>query len=385
MRFKDIVGQQQVKDKLIKSFKDGRVAHTQLYIGREGVGALPLAIAFSQYLNCENKTENDSCGVCSSCRKYEKYAHPDLHFVFPTNKPEGFKEDPSSELFYKQWIEYLQKCNGYAIQSEWYSFLNIGKKQGNIYARDANQLIRILALKSFEAKYKTVIIWMAERMDTNPANKLLKTLEEPPPDTLIFLITERYELLLPTVRSRAQLVKIPKIADDDIKKELINFTSIENTEDIDYAVKNSGGNWNRALQHIKQIDEAEENFKDFREWLLLCYKYDYKNIFSFVQKIAAKGREKQKSLLSYGLQVVSNSLLINNGNVGIVTGGRDEKSFLVKFAPFINETNRYEFYEALNEAIYHIERNVHPAILFGDLSFTFVELLYKARKAASKA
>jgi DNA polymerase-3 subunit delta' len=389
MKFKDVIGQKELKEKLITAFNEGRVAHTQLFIGNEGSGTLPLAIAFAQYINCENKSDNDSCGECSSCKKFQKFAHPDLHFVFPTNKPEGFKDDPSSEVFYKEWFEYLQNVNGYALQNDWYSFLNIGKKQGSIYARDANNLIRALSFKNYEAKYKVAIIWMAERMDTSPANKLLKTLEEPPDNTLIFLIAERYELLLPTVRSRAQLVKVPKIARDDLSSALLSLPpkeeALPSEEDIENIVNNANGNWNRALKMLSENDDNTENFKEFREWLLLCYKLDYTGIFQFVKNLSTKGREKQKSFLQYGLSVVSDSLKINNGHQEIISGGKDEKDFLLKFAPFINEVNQVAFYEALNEAIYHIERNVHGAILFGDLSFTLMELLYKGRKMASKA
>ena len=388
MKFKDVIGQNEVKEKLIKAFKEERVPHTQLFTGKEGTGALPLAIAFSQFINCENRSENDSCGECPSCKKYEKFAHPDLHFIFPSNKPEGFKENPASELFMKQWIEYLQKVDGYALQNEWYSYLNIGKKQGSIYARDANNLIRILGLKAYEAKYKVVIIWMAERMDATPANKLLKTLEEPPENTIIFLISERYELLLPTVRSRAQLVKVPKIKDEELKKAIIEkFPDFADSKEeyLETIIKNANGSWNKALELVSEEYSTEENFSDFREWLLLCYRYDYPKIFEFAQKMSLKGREKQKSFLQYGLDVVSSSLKINNGNKNLISGTNDEKTFLIKFAPFINEINQLEFYNALNEAVYHIERNAHAGILFGDLSLTLVELLYKGRKKTSKA
>ena len=386
MQFKDIIGQQGAKSKLLKAHKEGRVAHAQLFLGPEGSGALPLAIAFGQYVNCTNKQENDSCGTCSSCIKFEKYSHPDLHFIFPSNKPEGFKENPSSELFTKQWIEYINQANGYAVQNDWYSFLNIGNKQGNIYARDANNLIRILSFKPYEARYKIAIIWMAERMDASPANKLLKTFEEPPEDTLIFLVAERYELLLPTVRSRAQLVKIPKLKENDIKIALNHAAETNsniNLSNINHIVTNATGNWNKAFTLSTQTEEDQTNFENFREWLLLCYKFDYPAIFKFVQKLGGLGREKQKNFLRYGLQVVHNSIQINNKNGQVVAGGNNEKTFFNSFAKYINQANQYDFYNALNEAIYHIERNAHPAILFGDLSLTLAVLLNRGRKAIS--
>ena len=386
MQFKDIIGQEGAKSKLLKAYKEGRVAHTQLFLGPEGSGALPLAIAFGQYVNCTNKQENDSCGTCASCIKFEKYSHPDLHFIFPSNKPEGFKENPASELFTKQWIEYISQAKGYAVQNEWYSFLNIGNKQGSIYARDANNLIRILSFKPYEARFKIAIIWMVERMDTTPANKLLKTFEEPPEDTLIFLVAERYELLLPTVRSRAQLIKVPKLKEEDISLAISRAADTNPDIDItnlDHIIANAAGNWNKALTLSTQAEEDQTNFENFREWLLLCYRFDYPAIFKFVQKLGGLGREKQKSFLRYGLQVVHNSIQINNKNGQVVTGGESEKTFFNSFAKYINEANQYDFYDALNEAIYHIERNAHPAILFGDLSLTLAVLLNRGRKAIS--
>jgi DNA polymerase-3 subunit delta' len=385
MRFKDIIGQEEAKSKLLRAYKEGRVAHTQLFLGPEGSGALPLAIAFGQYVNCTNKQDDDSCGECPSCKKFEKFSHPDLYFIFPSNKPEGFKEDPSSELYSKQWIEYLQQVNGYAVQNDWYSFLNIGNKQGNIYARDANNLIKVLGFKPYEADYKIAIIWKAEKMDAAPSNKLLKTFEEPPDDTLIFLIAERYELLLPTVRSRAQLVKVPKLTDDDIREFLMREADNGqlNQWDIEAVVANAGGNLSRAKQLLTQPDDDHANFEKFREWLLLCYKFDYPAIFSFVQNLAGMGRERQKSFLQYGLNVVHQSLQINSNNGQLVTGGKDEKVFLNNFAKFINQANRDDFYKELNQAIYHIERNAHPAILFGDLSLTLAILLNRGKKAIS--
>jgi len=387
MQFKDIIGQEEAKSKLLRAYQEGRVAHTQLFLGMEGSGALPLAIAFGQYVNCKNRQETDSCGTCSSCKKFEKFSHPDLHFIFPSNKPEKSKEEPSSETYSKQWIEYLQKVNGYANQNDWYSFLNIGNKRGSIYARDANNLIKVLSFKPYEATYKIAIIWMAERMDASPANKLLKTFEEPPENTLIFLIAEHYELLLPTVRSRAQLVKIPKIKANNLREALQK--KAKTTPDIDISqldsiVANANGNWNQALNLLMQTEDNHDNFEKFREWLLLCYKYDYPAIFAFVQKLASIGREKQKSFLQYGLQIVHNSIQINSKNGQLITGSNDEKIFFNNFAKFINHTNQYDFYEALNEAIYHIERNAHPAITFGDLSLTLTVLLNRGRKALAQ-
>ncbi|NOX87323.1 MAG: DNA polymerase III subunit delta, partial [Chlorobi bacterium] len=209
MQFKFIIGQQEVKEKLLNSFNKKRVAHTQLFLGPEGNGSLALAIAFAQYVNCRNRTEADSCGKCPSCLKFQKFAHPDLHFFFPTTTNDRVKKEPKSELFMEEWRNYLGNFESYPTQKGWYEAIRAGNKQGMIYVRDASSFIQHLALKAFESEYRTFIIWLPEKLHPAASNKLLKTFEEPPDNTLIFLIAERYELLLPTVRSRAQLVKVP--------------------------------------------------------------------------------------------------------------------------------------------------------------------------------
>ena len=187
MQFKSIIGQQALINKLIASYNENRVAHTQLFLGNEGSGALAIAIAFAQFLNCTNKIDNDSCGECASCIKFEKLAHPDLHFYFPTATNPSIKKDPRSGLFLVEWRSYLSDSNAYISQKGWYEHLGIGNKQGYIRKDDANELIGKLSLKAYEAKFKIVIIWMVDRMNESASNKLLKTFEEPPDNTIIIL------------------------------------------------------------------------------------------------------------------------------------------------------------------------------------------------------
>ncbi len=198
MQFKKIIGQNDIKSRLIKGIEDSRIAHTQLFVGPEGSGTLPLAIAYGQYINCNNRTETDSCGVCPSCIKFEKYSHPDLHFYFPNTGTESVKKDPQSILFLNEWRKYLSSCDSYATKSNWHSALGVGNKQGLINVRDAKNLISKMSMKPYEANFKIIIIWLAERMNTEAANKLLKTFEEPPTNTVIILVSERYELIIPT-------------------------------------------------------------------------------------------------------------------------------------------------------------------------------------------
>jgi len=379
MQFNSIIGQQSLINKLITGYNENRVAHTQLFLGNEGSGALAVGIAFAQFLNCTNKANNDSCGECSSCIKFEKLVHPDLHFYFPTATTSSVKKGPKSELFLNEWREYINKNNAYITQSGWYEHLGIGNKQGYIRKDDANEIISKLSLKAYEAEYKVVIIWMIDRMNEAASNKLLKTYEEPPENTLIILVGEKYEKLLATVRSRAQLFKVPKLTESEIANKLTE-EGIEENKAKDVALL-SNGNWNLANDIINNAEETQTNFINFRKWLRLCFQpKDYAALVKFNQEMGKIGREKQKSFLSYGLEVIHNSILQNNNSGSVIKKAGEELDFAKKFSPFINEANQTEMYTALNQAIHHIERNAHAGILFSDLSFTIVDLIVKGRK-----
>jgi len=384
MQFKSIIGQQEVKNKLLNSFVKKRVAHTQLFLGPEGNGSLALAIAFAQYINCENRTETDSCGTCPSCVKYRHLAHPDLYFFFPTTTNEKVKKEPKSELFLNEWRSYLENSHGYPTQNGWYEHIGVGNKQGTIYTRDASDFIQRLALKTYEAEYRVFIVWMAEKLHRQASNKLLKTFEEPPDKTLIFLIAERYELLLPTIRSRAQLVKIPRIDDESLKLALISRKQIPENQAGEIAMQASG-NWNFASEIAENIEDTQTNFIRFRDWLRLCFKPgNHIELNSFNGELSRSGREKIKSFLNYGLETIHNSILVNSGQTNLLRKSGDEADFTQRFAPYINNTNQKEVYELLNQAIYHIERNAHPGILFSDLSFKMNSLLKKGRQNIKK-
>ncbi|PLX00927.1 MAG: DNA polymerase III subunit delta' [Marinilabiliales bacterium] len=381
MQFKNIIGQKPVIDRMLSSYRENRVAHTQLFLGTQGTGVFPLAMAFAQFINCQHKQENDSCGVCPSCKKYEKLSHPDLHFFFPTTTNDSVKKDPKSELFLNEFREYATKSGLYITQSGWYNHLKVGNKQGSIFVRDAGDIIQKMALKSYEAPYKVIIIWMAERLNDSASNKLLKTFEEPPENTIIILIAERYELILPTVRSRSQLLKIPKIAATDIKEALIGRFDLD-YEKAENIAALSSGNWNLAQDLIENTEEVQANFIAFRQWLRYCFKPgDFIELNKFNADVARLGREKQKGFLNYGLEVVHQSMLHNQNHNDLVLKKDEELDFSSKLAPFINAANQLEIYQLLNEAVYHVERNAHPGILFTDLSFKLIDLLQAGRKS----
>ncbi len=369
MLFSQIVGHEDIKAKLIQSVKENRVAHAQLFLGQEGTGKFALAIAYAQYVNCTNKGETDSCGVCPSCRKYNTLAHPDLHFVFPNTTNKNVKKDPESDLFLTEWREYLEKCECYADLSSWYNALDVENKQGSINVRDAATIMRKLNLKSYEAEYKVAIIWMAEKLNIQAANKLLKLLEEPSEKTLFILVSENQDEILMTIRSRTVLMKIPKLSFDEVQNALVkryhcDYNAARNAAAL------ANGNWILAQRFLNEQEDEKLYFQCFQKWMRYCFRFSASELIDFIANdIKPLGREKQKEFLAYGLNFFHNALLMNNGLRDNVMLPDDEKAFLNNFAPFISNNNIDMITELFEESINQIERNGNASIIFMDNSF----------------
>ena len=376
MQFKNVIGQTAIKQRLIQSVRENHVSHAQLFLGPAGCGKLPLALAYAQYILCPNRTETDSCGVCPTCQKMQKLVHPDLHFVVPTATTKKIKSNPESDLFMEEWREYVIQNQGYVDTSSWYSFLDVENKQGYMSVRDAASLLRKLNMKSYEGEYKIAIIWMAEKMRVDTANKLLKLLEEPPEKTIFLLIAEDAEELLATIKSRTALVKIPALDTASIETALQQRFGCDPQQAHDAAMI-SEGNWLVASQSFKDFEDHKFFFTTFQQWMRLCFRAAYSELIDFSANIKTIGREKQKELLDYGLRIIRNSLLFNNNLAEIVMLPDEEKSFNSKFAPFINPANLAQIAELFDEAIRHIERNGNAQIVFTDVSFKMVGLLKK--------
>jgi len=376
MQFKDVIGQSAVKQRLINSVRENHVSHAQLFLGPAGSGKLPLALAYAQYILCPNRTETDSCGVCPTCQKMQKLAHPDLHFVVPTATTKKVKTNPESDLFMEEWREYVIQNQGYVDTSSWYSFLDVENKQGYMSVRDAASLLRKLSMKSYEGEYKIAIIWMAEKMRPDTANKLLKLLEEPPEKTVFLLIAEDAEELLATIKSRTVLVKIPAIEPAAIESALQTRLGC-NPQQAHNAAMISEGNWINACHSVMESEDRKFFFTTFQQWMRLCFRAAYSEIIDFSVNIKTLGREKQKELLDYGLRIIRNALLFNNNLAGIVMLPEDEKVFNSKFAPFVNPANLAQIADLFEEAIRQIERNGNAQIIFTDVSFKMVGLLKK--------
>ena len=376
MQFKDVIGQSAVKQRLIASVRENHVPHAQLFLGPAGSGKLPLALAYAQYILCPNRTETDSCGVCPTCQKIQKLVHPDLHFVVPTANTKKVKSNPESDLFMEEWREYVIQNEGYVDTSSWYTFLDVENKQGYMSVRDAASLLRKLSMKSYEGEYKIAIIWMAEKMRTDTANKLLKLLEEPPEKTVFLLIAEDAEELLATIKSRTALVKIPSIDLTAVEAALKTRLKCNDKQSHDAAMV-SEGNWITACHSVQESEEHKFYFTTFQQWMRLCFRAAYSEIIDFSSTVKGIGREKQKELLDYGLRIIRNSLLFNNNLAEIVMLPEDEKVFNSKFAPFVNPANLAQIAALFEEAIRQIERNGNAQLIFTDMSFKMVGLLKK--------
>lgn len=375
MLFSEIVGHDDLKKRLIQSVNENRVAHAQLFVGTEGNGKMALAIAYAQYINCQNRTESDSCGVCPSCKKYMSLSHPDLHFIFPTATNKSVKKDPESDLFLAEWREYFSDCQGYVNLSEWFDKLDIENKQGIINVRDASTVIRKLSFKSYESEYKVVILWMPEKLNVFSANKLLKLIEEPPEKTLFLLVAENQEEVLSTIRSRCVLVKVPRLDSAVIKDALVEKCGCSEQLALDAATM-SNGSWPLAKRFSNDIDNEMLYADTFRKWMRYCFKGAVLELIDFVaNEIKGLGREKQKALLEYGLNIFHCSLLINNNISSAVMLTSAEKTFAQNFAPYINMKNVTQICALFEESINQIVRNANAQLVFMDDSLKMSKLL----------
>lgn len=370
MLFKEIIGQQAIKERLIRSVKEGRISHAQLFLGPEGSGSLALALAYAQYISCKNKQENDSCGVCPSCVKYNKLVHPDLHFVYPIALS---KDVRISTNVAAEWRTALLD-NPYITLFNWFEQLSAENKQAVIGVEESAEILSKLSLTTYEAEYKIMIIWLAEKMNPAAANKLLKILEEPPDKTLFLLVCESEDQLLRTIVSRTQLIRIPKINDADLIQALTEQHGLS-AEAAESAAHLADGSFAEALSLISENENAGQNLASFQKLMRASLRFDPKAVISWIDEISAAGRERQKNFLNYALHIMRESVVLNYADASLVKLGADEQDFVKKFAPFIHTSNIENFVEELNKAHYHMERNANPKILFMDLAFKFNELL----------
>ena len=371
MFFSEVTGQESIKQRLIHSVKEGRVSHAQLFSGHEGTGALGLALAYAQYISCSNRNETDSCGTCPSCHKYQKLAHPDLHFVFPVFNSPKYK-NPVSDDFIKEWREMVLK-NHYFSLSQWLDHIDAGNAQGMIYERESDSVYRKLNLKSFESEFKVMIIWQPEKMNISCSNKLLKLIEEPPSKTLFLLITENDEEIIPTIRSRTQLIKISFIDRESMQKALSGLGAEPDV--VADAVHLSNGNYLKALGFLNPDEDEQFYFSKFQEMMRMAYSRQVLFLIKWADEMAQLGRDKQKLYFFAALRLVREYFIFNMKKMQMVYLNHDEIEWGKRFAPFINERNIIPISEEFELAIKHISMNGNPRIIFLDTAMRMVRLI----------
>lgn len=375
MLFNQIIGQEHIKKHLRVSAENGRIPHAQLFVGKEGSGTLPMAIAYAQFLLCNFSDNSETCNL-----KCDKLQHPDLHFAFPVAANENVKKHPVSSLFLEDWRQFIAN-QPYGSLFNWLQHIGVENKQGIIGVDEAEDVVKKLKLKSYEGGFKVMIIWMAEKMNIAAANKLLKLIEEPPSKTVFILITENEEQIINTIKSRCQALHFPTLSEQDIANTLVVHHQIDDKEAAKLAHQ-AEGNFNKAL-HLLQNDANDLIFEEwFITWIRTAFKAKgnaavVQQLIKWSEIIAKSGRETQKRFLDYCLQFFRQALLLNYKSENLVFMETKSGFDLSKFAPFVHSENILDIEKELNEAIYHIERNGNAKIILLDLSMKLTRFLHK--------
>ncbi|MBS9461282.1 DNA polymerase III subunit delta' [Flagellimonas sp. 389] len=379
MLFKDVLGLGHIKNHLAATANSGRVAHAQLFIGPEGSGTLPMAIAYAQYLLCNNQNaeNNGENLVCNT--KCNTLSHPDLHFAFPVSNSDKVKSHAVSDHYLQDWRQFVKE-QPYGNLFDWYRLIGIEKKQGQIGVDEAQDIVKKLSLKSYEGGYKVLLIWMAEKMNISASNKLLKLIEEPPNKTVLLLIAEEEEQIINTIKSRCQILHFPPLGEDAITQGLIERGGAEN--EARSIAQEANGNFNKALDLLNKDSEDLVFERWFVQWVRSAFKAKgnkgaIQELILWSDEVAKTGREVQKQFLSYCLTMMRQALLLNYKVDSLVYAKIHLEGFdLCKFAPFVHENNIQNIVKELEKAIFHIERNGNSKIIFTDLSIKLTRLLH---------
>lgn len=378
MMFKNVIGQKPVKEHLISMVKEDRISHAQLFTGPQGAGLMPMALAFAQYVNCQNPGPEDSCGVCPACKKMAKLVHPDFHFVFPVIKRNNPK--PVSTDYLDEWRNFVLQ-SPYFTDHEWFSFLNAERGQGMIYTQEGNEIIKKLSLKTFEGKYKIMIVWQPEKMHNFAANKLLKILEEPPARTLFILVSDYPAGVLPTILSRTQQLKIPKIDDEAMANGLMETFHVPE-EQARSVARISGGNLIKARDVIGNSEEKKFFHDMFANSMRNAYSGKLDEIIKWVDAAAGLPKERLKNMLLYCIDILRESYIANYNIAELVYATPVEDQFISKFKSFVNDRNVEAMVEEYAMALSHIEQNGNIRLVLFDMSMKVSSLFRMSNQLA---
>lgn len=372
MFFKDIVGQELVKDHLRKMVDENRLPHALLLHGNEGTGVFPLGLALARYLDCTQRKDGDACGVCSSCLKFNKLAHPDLHFVFPIFKDSKRKKERCDD-YISEWRQMVLE-NSYFNMEMWLKYIKAENSQALIYAQESEAILRKLSFKTFEADNKVMLIWLPEKMHSVCANKLLKILEEPAPQTHFILLSENPEEILGTILSRSQSLQIPEISKKSITEKLEKEYKLS-AEDAHYIAHIANGSYIQALTNLQMGESASELLDFFVKLMRLAYMREIRELKKWSEDVAATGREYQKMFLDYALYMVRENFMANFREPSIVYMNSPERVFSSRFSQFIHERNIDDLTLELTKAANDVESNVNSKIVLFDLALKIATLL----------
>lgn len=367
MQFKDVIGQEELKRRLAESVAAGRVSHAQLFTGIPGAGALPMALAYAQYLNCRHRHDGDSCGECPDCRQIAALAHPDLHLVFPVNK-QGKKsgEIVTSDAFLPLFRELFSRSGGYFSPQEWYDALDLGKTlRGAISAREADEIIRKLSFKSYEAEYKIVLVWLPETMSEEASNKILKILEEPWEKSVFLLVSEAPDRLLQTIISRTQEVSVPRIDSPTLEKVAETEGETDPVRRHNLA-RLAGGDYLvlRRLLAGEDDELTRDCFALFCSLMRLSYNDKHLELITWAEEVAQLSREQQRMFLRHAARLLRESYMLHAGLGDISYLWGEEAAFCSKFAPFIGNENVEPILDEIERAMRQIQQNGNPTIVF---------------------
>jgi DNA polymerase-3 subunit delta' len=376
MKFDEVIGQEDIKQRLVQMVAEDRIPHALMFCGPSGSGKMALALAFASYLLCRNHNgNNDSCGTCNQCAMLKKLEHPDLHFTFPVIKTKAMSSDhkPISDDFIKEWHNMLNQGPYFNIE-QWFDYMGVENQQAVITVGESDELMHKLSMKSSQGGYKVSLIWLPERMNMECANKLLKLFEEPPQQTVFLLICEEPEKLLATIISRTQRIDVKSLDTGTIRKALIEKRKIS-----DDAANNisriANGSWLKALDCLS-TDNNNALFLDMFILLMrLSYSRNILEIKKWCDQAASFGREKQKKFLEYSQRLIRENFIFNFQNPSLNYMTEDEAAFSSRFARFINERNVIGISEELGKAQRDIEQNANSKIVFFDFALKIILLI----------
>ena len=380
MKRNEVIGQEEVWQRLTEMVREERLPHAIMLCGPQGCGKMALALAFASYLLCQNRDgHNEACGECKQCKMLEKWGHPDLLFSYPTIKTPamGSEHKPVSEDFAEEWRNMISRSPYFNIE-QWMTEIGAENQQAIITAGESDELNRKLSLKSSQGGYKVSVIWLPERMNIECANKILKLIEEPPSHTVFIMVSENPDNLLETIRSRVQRIDVKKTDNESIQKALVSKYGI--TEDDAMRVARlANGDWLTAVGELTADSENKDFLADFQSLMRLAYQRNVRELKRWSDNINSYGREKQKRFLTYVLRLIRESFMYNFQQPDLSYLTSQEEAFTANFARFVNENNILQINELANKAIRDISQNANGKIVFFDMALQMIVLLIQKK------